>query len=183
MVRYAVLVIGLVLLATDLGSALDPVQMPVQLDPTAPKRRLPARHRRKRRPQKEHRAPPPRPSHEAAPAGDAHEPMLAYNVQRPMRFDPAMHPRVTAFDNNPDADVSDGSKIPTLAYNVHRPERYDPKAHPRQHPELAHELASRPQLKLKASPAPSAELKLDGGELKLEAEPAWYPTQQRMNRN
>ena len=30
MVRYAVLVIGLVLLATELGSALDPVQMPVQ---------------------------------------------------------------------------------------------------------------------------------------------------------
>ena len=166
MVGHAAMVIGLVLMASDLGSALEPVQMPVQLDPMVPKHRLPSRHHQKRRPHaKEQRAPPPR---EAAPVGEA---MLAHNVQRPERFDPAMHPRVTALDH--DADAEDGteeSRLPKLAYNVHRPERYDPKAHPRQHPELAHELASLPQLKLEASPAPSTE-------------PAWYPTQQRMNRN
>ena len=163
---HAAMVIGLVLMATGLGSALEPVQMPVQLDPMAPKHRVPARHHQKRRPHaKEHRGPPPR---EAAPDGEA---MLAHNVQRPGRFDPAMHPRVTALDN--DADAEDGteeSRLPKLAYNVHRPERYDPKAHPRQHPELAHELASRPQPEPEASPAASAE-------------PAWEPTQGRVNRN
>ena len=167
MVGRAAMVFGLVLMATDLSSALDPVQMPVQLDPMAPKHRLPAKHhKQQRRPQaKQQHGPPPR---EASPEGEA---MLAHNVQRPERFDPAKHPRVTALDT--DADGEDGteeSRTPKLAYNVHRPERYDPKAHPRQHPELAHELAARPRPEQEDALAEAA------------AEPAWEPTQGRTNR-
>ena len=157
MVGQPCIVLGLVLLATDLSSAVEPVQ----IDPLAPKHRLPPKQKRRAQ-DVQQRPPPPR-------EADMGEPMLAHNVHRPERFDPVKHPRVTALDSDADADNGADARTPKLAYNVHRPERYDPSKHPRQHPELAHELAGRPR--------PQQETSAD-----VPTAPAWEPTQGRAYR-
>ena len=161
---HARMVIGLVALASNLGLAIEPVQIDALAPKHAPKHRLTAKHQRK--PQDVPQRDPPR---QGGANADSGEPMLAHNVHRPERFDPLKHPRVTALDSDAEAEGDADAGTPKLAYNVHRPERYDPKSHPRQHPELAHELTSRPRPQQEP-----AQITADAPPV-----PIWEPTQGR----
>ena len=189
------MVLGFVLLATDVSLAAEPLQVdsaplqvdsaPVQTDPVQrprggrvtrgrdiPKWEVPLQKeldKMSRSPRKHSQnfdsAPPDEGSQE-----DKAEPAFAHNVQRPARYDPAEHPRVEAIQKEMDDmqnrdDMQDKDPLQAV-HHVHRPARYNPREHPRQNPEYEAKGGSiREQVSLVKKPARDPHRPRTAGEL------------------